>query len=225
MDPLQLSADGSRLLVSPNGWLIETETGATRLLAASITGLGGNHEAVLTDGLVRATMDAEASRILYAMRTTRCADCANFHEQLATLEIDSAGLGEAPRIVGAELDPGSIELERASEATVEVTVETTNTVLGVGFAALLDDREVDLNVGPGVVLLDDGLNGDAAANDDTYTVAGLVHSYVVTRDDDTGPRTVRITVEVEDGSGRRHATALDIGVLDVGEPGATPTSP
>ena len=85
-------------------------------------------------------------------------------------------------------------------------------MLGVGFAALLDGA-VDPNVSPGLLLLDDGQNGDAAAGDGIYTNSGVTHGMIVARDDDTGPRIVRIAAEVEGADGRRHATAVDIGTL------------
>jgi hypothetical protein len=159
------------------------------------------------------------------MRTVRCADCANLQEQLATLDIAPASMGEAPQITSASIEPASIELEYASEATVEAVVESDNTVLGVGFAALLDGI-VDVNVGSGRVLLDDGQNGDSAANDGVYTAGGIVHGYVVARENDTGPRTIRIAAEVEGRDGLRHATARDMGTLTVGpasQSGATPS--
>jgi hypothetical protein len=214
-EAIQLSADGGQLLVNPNGLLIDTATGDARLLAVSITDVGGTHEAVLTDGLARATMDAQGERFLYAMRTVRCADCSNRSEQLATLDISPANLGEAPAITDGTIEPATIALDRGSEATVMATVDTPNTVLGVGFAALLSGGVVDVNVGDTRTLLDDGQNGDTSPNDGVYTAAGIVHSPVVARDPDTGPRTVRIAAEVEDGSGLRHATAIDIGTLTV----------
>jgi hypothetical protein len=70
------------------------------------------------------------------------------------------------------------------------------------------------------VLLDDGANGDAVAGDDTYTVGGIEHGIFVVRDPDTGPRTVRIAAEIEDTSGLRHATAVDIGTLTVDDAAA-----
>jgi hypothetical protein len=214
-EPLQLSVDGGQVLVSPNGLLIDAATGDAHLLAVSIAGAGGNHEAVLTDGLARATMDADAERFLYAMRTVRCAGCVNLPEQLAMLEIAPASLGEAPAITDGSIDPVTIGLERLSETTVQATVTSSNTVLGVGFAAVLPGGVVDVNVGYTRTLLDDGQNGDTSPNDGVYTAGGIVHASVVARDPDTGPRTVRVAAEVEDDRGLRHATAVGIGTLTV----------
>jgi hypothetical protein len=213
-EPFQLTQTGSKLLISSNGLLFDTAAGTSVQLGVSITNVGGNHEAVLTDGLPRGTMDALGENFLYVMRSVRCADCANQQEQLATLSIDPVDLGEAPMISDASITPDTIELNAGSEATASATITTSQTLLGVGFAALLDGAP-DPNVGAGRVLLDDGQNGDVAAGDGISTAAGIVHSTITVRDDDTGPRTVRIAAEVEETDGRRHATAIDIGTLTV----------
>ena len=220
-EPLQLTQTGNRLLVSSNGLLFDTATGAAELLGVSIDGVGGNHEAVLTDGLPRGTMDAEGQQFLYAMRTVRCADCANQQEQLATMSIDPVDLDEAPVISNGRIEPASILPEYGSEAVVSASVATDEQVLGVGFAALLDGATVDVNVGHMLVLLDDGTKGDAVAGDDIYTAGGIVHAPIAIREPDTGPRTVRIAVEVEDANGLRHATAVDIGTLTVDDSAAS----
>ena len=213
-EPFQLTRTGSQLLVSSNGLLFDTATGSSELLGVAINGVGGNHEAVLTDGLPRGTMDAEGTQFLYVMRTVRCADCANQQEQLATLTIDPVDLGEAPVISDGSIEPASILPEYGSETVVSASVITSGLLLGVGFAALLDGT-VDVNLGQTIVLLDDGTNGDAVAGDDTYSAGGIVHTPLIVREPESGPRIVRIAAEVEDANGLRHATAVDIGTLTV----------
>jgi len=213
-EPFQLSQTGARLLISSNGLLVDTATGDSVLLGVSINGVGGNHEAVLTDGLPRGTMDANAQTFLYVMRTVRCADCPNRQEQLATLALDPIDLGDAPFITDTSIEPPTIALDHGSEATVVATVDADGQVLGVGFAAMLDGA-VDPNVSAGLLLFDDGTNGDSTAGDGIYTNSAITHAFVVARDDDTGPRVVRIAAEVEGADGRRHATAVDIGTLVV----------
>ena len=218
-EPFQLTQNGTRLLVSSNGLLFDTATGAAELLGASINGVGGNHVAVLTDGLPRGTMDAEGTRFLYVMRSVRCADCANQQEQLATMSIDPVDLGAAPVISNESIEPATILPEYGSEAVVSVSVSANGQVLGVGFAALLGGT-VDVNVGHLLVLLDDGTNGDAVAGDGTYTLGAIVHAPIEVRESDTGPRIVRIAAEIEDANGLRHATAVDIGTLTVDDTAA-----
>jgi hypothetical protein len=219
LEPFQLTQTGSKLLVSSNGLLFDTASGDAELLGASISGVGGNHEAVLTDGLPRGTMDDAGEQFLYVMRTVRCADCANQQEQLATMTIDPVDLGSAPVISNGSIAPASILPEYGSEAVISASVSTDGQVLGVGFSALLGS-EVDANLSTAVVLLDDGTHGDAVAGDQTYTAGGIVHAPVVVRDQDIGPRIVRVAAEVEDGNGLRHATAVDIGTLTVDETAA-----
>jgi hypothetical protein len=215
-EPIQLSSDGSLLLVSPFGLLYDTATGDVTTLAVSIPNVGGTHEAVLTDGLARATMDATGRTFLYAMRTVRCADCANLQEQLATMEIDAANPGEAPAITDASIEPAEIGLNGASSTTAQATVSSDDEVLGVGFTALLDGF-ADMNVGSGVTLLDDGSNGDPRAGDGIFTASGIVHAPYVTREEDAGERVVRIAAESETDDGLRHATAIDAAKLIVVE--------
>jgi hypothetical protein len=137
LEPFQLTQTGSKLLVSSNGLLFDTASGDAELLGASISGVGGNHEAVLTDGLPRGTMDDAGEQFLYVMRTVRCADCANQQEQLATMTIDPVDLGSAPVISNGSIAPASILPEYGSEAVISASVSTEGQVLGVGFSALL----------------------------------------------------------------------------------------
>lgn len=213
-EPFQLSQDGSLLLVSSTGLLLDTDSSAIDLLGISIPDVGGNHSAVLTDGLPRGTMNATGDRFLYVMRSVRCADCANQQEQLALLDLDPVDLGNAPVIGDTSIQPDTIGLGGASAATVTATIESADPILGVGFAALLFGF-VDQNVGLARVLLDDGTNGDLTADDGIYTVADIVHMVNTVREPDTGPRTIRIAAESEDASGLRHATAMNIGTLTV----------
>lgn len=212
-DPLQLSDDGSRLLVSPNSYLIDTRSGATRQLAVLTPGIDG-HTALLVDGMPRATMDADAERFLYVFRGARCADCPNQHEQLATLDIGPADLGDAPSIAEPEIDPNEIPLNYAAAATASAAVDAAGTLLTVGLVALREGR-ADRNVGWGTILLDDGQNGDATAGDGVFSNDAIVHIESEAREDDTGPRMLRIQAETETSDGRRHATAVEFGPLTV----------
>jgi len=71
--PLQLSADGAQLLVSPNAYLIDTETGAIRQLDIHTPG-ADVQMSLLVDEMPQAMMDAGARRFLYMIRSARCAD-------------------------------------------------------------------------------------------------------------------------------------------------------
>jgi hypothetical protein len=159
-------------------------------------------------------MDANASTVLYAMRTVRCADCVNLAEQLAVLTFADSPPG-APTISNPSIDPTSIVMsDPESTVTVSAGVQTTDgELLGVGFTAILPDGVIDNNFGSTMLLVDDGTLGDATSGDGTYTQAGVV--YVMRSIRDPGPRAMRIAAEAETADGYRYATAVEAGVLEV----------
>ncbi len=215
VDPIQLTQDGSKLLISPSGLLVETGTSAATLLAAPIEGLGGAHSAVIPDGLPRATMDATASIVLYAMRTVKCADCANLSEQLAVLTFDSPPPG-APAIANVTIDPTSVVLgnyEDSFTITASVTV-TDGELLAAGFSGIYPTTgALDTNFGSTTLLADDATMGDVTAGDGTYTQTGIV--YVVRTAAEPGPRLIRVAAEIETADGYRIATAVNAGTLEL----------
>lgn len=218
-DPIQLTQDGSKLLVTPSALLIETATSAITLLAAPIEGLGGAQAAVIPDGLPRATMDATASIVLYAMRTVRCADCANLSEQLAVLTFTDPPPG-APTIANVTIDPASVvigDYEQSFTISAEVRAPEGE-LLAVGFSGILPTGLVDGNFGSTTLLADDGTLGDVSAGDGTYTQAGVV--YVVRSAAEPGPRVIRVAAEVETADGYRVAIAVDAGELELTAGGA-----
>jgi hypothetical protein len=212
-DVLRLSDDGSKLLLTPLSHLVDTSTGDRRQLAVLTPGAGG-HDALLAEGMARAAMNADATRFSYVMRYIRCADCANLHEQIATLDIGPAALGAAPALSDATIDPTEIADDSVEVATASVAVETEGEIVAVG-AVFLRDGVYDVNLAFDAKLLDDGLTADARANDDIFTNGALRYSQAVAREDDTGPRSIRYQAEIETPDGLRHATALDAGTLTV----------
>lgn len=211
--PLQISADGSRLLLSSIAWLYDTTTGDVRQLAVLTPG-AGSQTALVADGIPRATMNADASRFLYVIDTVRCADCANQREQLATLDIGPAEFGAAPLISDTLIDPAEVVVAYGSTVTVSAAIDGNGEFVAAGLVALRDGL-YDVNVGRSASLFDDGTNGDADAGDGVFTNSTIQHSFIVAREDDTGPRTIRIQAEVMASDGLRHATALDAGTLTV----------
>jgi hypothetical protein len=212
-DILHLSDDGSSLLLTPISYLVDTATGDMRQLAVLTPGAPGQ-TSLLADGMVRASMNADATRFVYVMNSIRCADCANQHEQLGTLDIAPTGLGAAPILTAPTIDPDEIANDSVDVTTTSVAVESEGEIIAVGVVALLDGI-YDINIGYGAILLDDGLTPDAHANDDIFTNGTLYYTPVIARPDDTGPRTLRYQAEIETPDGLHHATALDAGTLTV----------
>jgi hypothetical protein len=203
-DPLQLSGDGTKLLLGSSGLLLDTATGVVLQLSA----IGGSYSSdpgpLAAGTLLRATMDSAATRFLYVAQPTLFGEV----EQLATLELNSTNLGEAPRITGATIDPTFVLSKGRSSATVSASVSAPLSLVRVSIAFFQNGLQ-DPNVYPNV-LLDDGLNGDARVSDGIFTL-NVVAGY----DAVVGPRTARVKAEARSSDGRRHATAVDIEPFEV----------
>lgn len=213
-DPIQLTTDGGKLLVSPNSLLIDTASGQIDLLAVSIEGLGGTHLAVIPDGLPRATMDATATKLLYVMRSVRCADCANLSEQLAVMTFANAP-ANAPIVSNPAIEPRSIPLDDPTQ-TLTVSAQVSAPVgelLGIGFAGVLPTGAVDANFGSTTLLSEATTLSDPAGGSGVYTQADV--PYVQRSTAEPGPREMRIAAEVETADGYRYGTAVDAGVVEL----------
>jgi hypothetical protein len=209
---LQLSADGKWLFLGSDATLVEVATLLPRPLGA-----GGNfavppQEMRLMEspgyvGLGLSTMSGDASRVLFPTRGP----------SLALLEI-GADLGDAPLIKDVHVQPDRIPIDGSAAVTVEATVLWDGKLIGVGLVALFRGR-VDTNVaGEFGLPLTDTQGVDAQRGQGVFTTNQLKYSAVEAREDDAGPRTIRIVVETETADGRRHATALDVGTLTVTAP-------
>ncbi|HWQ32963.1 MAG TPA: BACON domain-containing carbohydrate-binding protein [Blastocatellia bacterium] len=201
-DRIQLSSDGAKLLLGSGSILVDVASGAPLQLGVSFNSVTDDPPPVVDEGMLKATMNSSATRFLYVI------DCTgNFNgcllPQLAVLDLNPVSLGQAPSVTEPKIDPSFVLTQSRSAATVSARVTTTNTIRGVGNAALiggLDDKNVSK-----LKMVDDGTNGDTTANNGIFT-----HNAV--RADSSaivGARTMRVKAEVRAGDGRRHATAID----------------
>jgi hypothetical protein len=197
---LQLSADGSKLLLGTTGVLFDTATGAPLQLAARGGYFSNDPGRLADEGMYVATMNESATRFLYITGPAE----AGKPGQLATLDLNPATLGDAPLISSVTIDPPSLLTQGRSAATVTAQVSGGQLILRVGAMALFTGL-TDENLGP-VVLLDDGQNGDTRGGDSLFTSTGLRTNCCT----EVGPRTVRIKAEARAADGRRHATAVDL---------------
>jgi hypothetical protein len=200
-DRIQLSNDGSKLLLGSTSVLIDTVTGAQLQLATTGNFYSGDTPRLVYDGMFRASMDSTATHFLYIS-----GDAQNV-QQLATLDIDPLDLGSAPLIVDPAINPASIPVGGAQAATVSAGVLTAfpdDKIIRVSNAIRFDG--LDNSHVNHAVLLDDG--------------TGVFSSDRITADSVAvpGPRIVRIKVEVVDSAGRRHATAVDFDPFEVVAP-------
>ena len=219
---IQLSQDGSRLLLGSTGLLNDTATGAVLALGIGTPGFSTDPAPLVIDGLYRATMSADAARALYLFQASP------EPYQLVRVDLNPADLGGAPAITDPSLTPAYLLTEGRSTATVSTRVSTTNTVVRVSSRVLREGLPDDnTRTDP---LLDDGagptdaVSGDITANDGLFTSNGISTDCCA----EVGPRTVRIKAEVQAADGLRHATAIDVSPFQVStnpvEGGPPPTT-
>ena len=149
-----------------------------------------------------ATMDGTADRFSFSSP-----DDAGV-PQLATLDLNTTTLGEAPVVTSPTLSTGTI-VQSGAQATVTATVKTSDKVTRVG-AAVLAAGMVDNDMSQ-PVMVDDGTQGDLVAGDGIYTSSSLGSDCCSV----LGAHTVRVKAEVRDSGNRRHATAIEFGGLTV----------
>jgi Tol biopolymer transport system component len=219
---IQLSQDGSRLLLGSTGLLYDTTTGDVLALGIGTPGFSTDPAPLVIDGLSLATMDAAATRALYLFQA--------YPEpyQLVRVDLNPADLGGAPAITDPSLTPAYLLTEGRSTATVSARVSTTHPLVRVSSRVLREGVPDDnTRTDP---LLDDGagtadaVSGDVTANDGFFTSNGIYTDCCA----EVGPRMVRIKAEVQAADGLRHATAIDVSPFQVAtdpvEGGPPPTT-
>jgi hypothetical protein len=199
---IQLSSDGTRLLLGSTGLLYDATNGDRLTLGASTVSVSGDPTPLVIDGLYRPTMNAQATRFAYVFQP--------FGEpyQVARLDLNPGDLGGAPSVAEASVTPPFVLTETRSTATISARVSTPNAFLRVGSRVLfrgLPDPNVDTwYYGP---MADDGATvGDAVAGDDVFTYDGIATNCCA----EVGPRIIRVKAETQTTDGLRHATAVDV---------------
>jgi hypothetical protein len=199
-DRLQLSSNGTKLLMGSTGVLLDTAT--ARPLQLSVSGLtyAGDPPLVASDGLPRATMDETASRFVYTNQDAKGV------RQLATMELNPTSAGSAPAITNATVDPSFVLTNGRSAAAISARVTTDGTLVRVSYSILregLNDNQSNFRYGG--AMFDNGQNGDARSGDSIFASSITAGTGAV-----VGPRTVRIKAESRASDGMRHATAVEI---------------
>lgn len=196
---IQLSFDGSRLLLGSTGLLYDTVGGGVLALGVAAPGFSGDPTPLVVDGLYHPTMSADASRAVYMFQPV------GEPYQIARVDLNPPDLGPAPTITDAGIAPPYVLLEGRSAATVSARVSTVNPFLRVS-SRVLRDGLPDPNVYTAVLYDDGATGGDPAANDGLFTSNGVGADCCAA----IGPRVVRIKAETQAGDGLRHATAVDV---------------
>ena len=198
-EQVELTQDGSKLLLGSTGLLINTDNSGVVQLGTDV-----NIETLVHPSLFHPTMNSTGTEILYTMNDL------NDEFQLAVAQINPANLGVDPTISNVTINPSYLLTQSQSSITVSAAVSASSTPVGVSEAFQLNglDELEEFSDDP---LYDDGTHGDVTANDDTYTNNGIT-----TQSTQTGPRGLRISAETVDGSGMQHVTTVEVdGELNV----------
>src|SRR5712692_8029832 len=116
-DRVQLSSDGSLLLLGSRGVLLNTDGSGMLQLATQTPGTSAI-DGLLSSETFHATMNGSATRFLYVARPFFAQPL-----QLATLEINPTSLGDAPSITNPTIDPPFVLTRGRSASTVSATSE------------------------------------------------------------------------------------------------------
>jgi hypothetical protein len=206
---MQLTADGSKLLLGSTGVLFDTATGTPLQLAALGGSFSSDPAALAYEGMVAATMNDSATRFLFITNEASTGRVDGGQRQLATLDLNPTSLGDAPSVTGAIVDPAFVMSEGRTGATVRAQVSAGHPFLRVS-GVVLRNGLVDPNL-RAQVMVDDGQSGDARAGDSLFTNQNFFTDCCA----EVGPRSVRIKAEIRASSGRRHATAVDLEPFEV----------
>jgi hypothetical protein len=214
---LQLSEDGKWLLVGTDGSVYDTDTLVSRPLATPANGQA-RADTLLSRGMDRASMSSDGKRFLYVLKEIP----SNAFEQMATVEIGPESSGDAPLIKGARVDPATITIptDGSSSLLAVPTIDITwdGELVSLGITAIYAGQ-IDPNIRGGEAFTSTSASGfDPLSGQGIFTNDGLYYSQHVVREEDAGPRTLRVSAEVKTADGRIHVTALDFGTLTVQEP-------
>jgi hypothetical protein len=217
---VQLTQDGSKLLLGSSALLINTDGSGMVQIG---TDSGPAH--LTAPQLNFPTMNSSGTEFLYTM-----SDLTGV-SQLAIARVNPASMGGDPTVNNISINPGYIVINppaASSVTTISGQVGTSQSVYEVTDSLLYNGvSSNNLNINNQFVdgfadnyLYDDGTHGDVTANDSTFTNSGIGTEGTI-----TGPRTVRVTAQIQDGRGWLHGTAVEVsGLSVVSQAPAAPTS-
>ncbi len=207
-EQVELTQDGSKLLLGSTGLLINTDNSGLVQLGTDV-----GIDTLVNPSLYHPTMNSGGTEILYTMNDL------NDEFQLAVAQINPSNLGVDPTISDVTINPSYLLTQDQSSITVSAAVSASSKPVGVSEAFQLNglDELEEFSDDP---LYDDGTHGDATANDGTYTNDGIS-----TESTQAGPRGLRISAETVDGNGMQHVTTVEVEGLNVVTQGPPTTLP
>jgi hypothetical protein len=204
---MQLTADGSKLLLGTSSLLINTDNSGIVQLGTNVnldTSSPPNH-ALVHPLLYHPTMKGDGSELLYTFTDF------NGAFQLAVAHLNPSRLGGDPAISNVRISPSYLLTQVRSAITVSAAVSAASTPVGVTEAFLLGGVQESGH------LTDQPLSRQS---DGTYANNAIAYGY----DGPTGPRTVRVSAETVDGNGLQHVTSVEVSGLSVVTQAPYPTT-
>ena len=188
---VQLTADGSQALAFDI--LYNTDGSGALQLSTTFN--------ALTPG--SPVMNATATRFVYPFVVP--GTYSQGLTQLASAEINPLNLGASPTIANPMVTPAYVMPDDLSKATASAQVSTANHLIQVGYATARNGL-IEYPPTANVSLFDNGANGDQVADDGNFTTNLVQAPYKSA----TGPRTLRLFAQVQDATGIRHGTLVDV---------------
>ncbi len=209
---VQLTYDGSKLNYGSLNRLYNTDGSGVLQLAATGPTLDGDPPLMVGNyGLLRSSMNRDATRFLFTFDYNTWVNGAVVPEQLGILDLNPASLGQAPSLTESKIAPSYLVRGDGSTTTLSARMSTANTHLRTNAVSFRNGLQVNgAEDVDDAVLYDDGNHGDAGVADGLFANKVGAHSIAP-----LGPRTIRMKTEVRAADGRRHAVALDVAQLDV----------
>jgi hypothetical protein len=212
--PLQLSEDGKWLLIGTDGRLFDTESLLARPLATQDPN-SSQPSPLLSVGVDRVTMSRDATKFLYVLGVAG----ATPYEQLAMIALGADTGDAAPFVRDVRVDRREIPIDGSVKTVGTISLSWNGQLTSVGMMAIyLGER--DPNIYGGGRIFD--ANGELVqlsqvrqGSEGIFTTDEMYYVVTVAREDDTGPRTLRVYAEAKDVGGLSHATAIDFGTLTV----------
>jgi hypothetical protein len=213
--PMALNADGSQLVSGALALLYPTAGGDPVSLLMSTGGWGGSALPIGTDAFdigPAFSMSGDGRRFVYLNYDGLPAHPGT--KQIALVDLNPTSVGAAPAVTGPTFSPASIPHDRSVSSTVNARISGGGTLVGAGNAVILGGVEDTAGswVSGRLEMRDDGMMGDRTAADGVFTTRGGIHAGTGAT---VGPRVVRIKAESKAADGRRHATAIDVGGLQI----------
>ena len=167
---VQLTYDGSKLNYGSLNRLYNTDGSGVLQLAATGPTLDGDPPLMVGNyGLLRSSMNRDATRFLFTFDYNTWVNGAVVPEQLGILDLNPASLGQAPSLTAPKIAPSYLVRGDGSTTTLSARMSTANTHLRTNAVSFRNGLQVNGAADvDDAVLYDDGSHGDNGAGDGLF---------------------------------------------------------